>query len=81
VVDSSNPLISNDSPTIRGWTLVFFAAVLLRDLLLLVYSGFVIRELWNPAADVVRADGVDDPAGGVLDQAGDVGLVLTPRTA
>jgi membrane protease YdiL (CAAX protease family) len=29
VVDSSNPLISNDSPTIRGWTLVIFAAVLL----------------------------------------------------
>jgi uncharacterized membrane protein len=47
----------------------FFASVLLRDLLLLVYAGFVIREMWRPDADVVRADGVDDPAGGVLDRA------------
>jgi len=44
----------------------FFTAVLLRDLLLVVFSAFVIREMWRPERDVVRADGVDDPAGGVL---------------
>ena len=44
----------------------FFSAVLLRDLLLAVVSAFVIREMWRPELDVVRADGVDDPAGGVL---------------
>jgi hypothetical protein len=50
----------------------FFAAVLLRDLLLLVYSGVVLREMWRPGTDVVRADGsTDDPAGGVLDGAPD----------
>jgi hypothetical protein len=50
----------------------FFAAVLLRDLLLLVYAGFVLREMWRPETDVVRAgDEADDPAGGVLDRAPD----------
>ncbi len=49
----------------------FFGAVLLRDLLLLVYSAFVIREIFRPEADVVRRDGDDDPAGGVLDGAPD----------
>ncbi|MFN2540264.1 MAG: glycosyltransferase family 87 protein, partial [Mycobacteriales bacterium] len=49
----------------------FFAAVLLRDVLLLVYSGFILREIWRPESDVVRADGEDDPAGGVLDRAPD----------
>jgi hypothetical protein len=49
----------------------FFAAVLLRDLMLVVYSGFVIRDILRPEADVVRAGGEDDPAGGVLDGAPD----------
>ncbi|MCU1622215.1 MAG: putative transrane protein [Frankiales bacterium] len=49
----------------------FFAAVLLRDVLLVVYSAFVIREIWRPDTDVVRAEGQDDPAGGVLDGAPD----------
>ena len=44
----------------------FFAAVLLRDLLLVVYSAFVVREIWRPEHDVVRQGGEDDPAGGVL---------------
>lgn len=44
----------------------FFAAVLLRDLLLLVYSAAVVREIWRPDLDVVRRSGDDDPAGGVL---------------
>ncbi len=63
--------VSNDKPgqgiTI-GW---FFAAVLLRDLLIVVYAAFVVRDIVRPELDVVRADGVDDPAGGVLDGAPD----------
>jgi hypothetical protein len=31
----------------------------------------VIREIWHPELDIVRADGSDDPAGGVLDGAPD----------
>ncbi len=51
-----------------GW---FFAAVLLRDLLLLVFMGHVVRDMFRPHHDRVREGGVDDPAGGVLDQAPD----------
>jgi hypothetical protein len=63
--------IGNDKPgegISQSW---FFAAVLLRDLLLLVFSAYVVRDIWRPDRDPVRADGVDDPAGGVLDGAPD----------
>jgi uncharacterized membrane protein len=49
----------------------FFAAVLLRDLLVAIYCGFVIRDMFRPEHDVVRRDDEDDPAGGVLDRAPD----------
>jgi uncharacterized membrane protein len=63
--------ISNDKPGQGidiGW---FFACVLLRDLLLVVFAAFVVRDVLHPERDVVRQDGVDDPAGGVLDGAPD----------
>ena len=59
--------VGNDKPGQGidiGW---FFAAVLLRDALLLWLAGLVVRDVLRPEHDVVRADGVDDPAGGVLD--------------
>jgi uncharacterized membrane protein len=63
----------------QGW---FFAAVLLRDLVLLALCVLVVREVWFPELDAVRrtptAEGTgyeDDPAGGVLCGAPDV-LVL-----
>lgn len=49
----------------------FFAAVLLRDLALVGYAGLVLRDVLRPELDVVRQDGADDPAGGVLDGAPD----------
>jgi uncharacterized membrane protein len=49
----------------------FFAAVGLRDIALLVLMGMVVREMWRPDLDVVRADDADDPAGGPLDGAAD----------
>jgi uncharacterized membrane protein len=55
-----------------GW---FVAALLLRDATLLVFAGFVVRDILKPERDVVRADGTDDPAGGVLDGAPDRGEV------
>ncbi|HUR52187.1 MAG TPA: glycosyltransferase 87 family protein [Mycobacteriales bacterium] len=51
-----------------GW---FFAAVLLRDALLVGFALLVVRDVLHPELDVVRRDGVDDPAGGVLDGAPD----------
>jgi uncharacterized membrane protein len=53
-----------------GW---YIAALLLRDASLLIFAGFVIRDVLQPERDVVRADGTDDPAGGVLDGAPDRG--------
>jgi uncharacterized membrane protein len=49
----------------------FFTAVAIRDVALLVLMGLVVREILRPAEDVVRRGGVDDPAGGVLDDAPD----------
>jgi len=51
-----------------GW---FLSAVVLRDAALVAYAVLVVREVLQPERDVVRRDGVDDPAGGVLDGAAD----------
>jgi uncharacterized membrane protein len=64
--------VHNDKPgegIVIGW---FFAAILLRDLLLVVFAAYVVRDIWRPDLDPVRSDGLDDdPAGGVLDGAPD----------
>jgi uncharacterized membrane protein len=58
--DDANKGVSGD------W---FVSAVLLRNALLVVLMGLVVREVLRPYHDVVRRDGEDDPAGGVLDGA------------
>ena len=61
--------IGNDKPgegIAIGW---FFFCVLVRDALLVLFAVIVIRDALHPERDVVRRDGVDDPAGGVLDGA------------
>lgn len=49
----------------------FTATVLLRDFAVLALVALVIREIYRPGADLVRQRDVDDPAGGVFDQAHD----------
>jgi hypothetical protein len=45
-----------------------------------VLCGLVVRDILQPAHDVVRAGGADDPAGGVLSGAPDrLVLRLGPR--
>jgi uncharacterized membrane protein len=51
-----------------GWLILL---LLIRDGLLLGIAGLIVREMWHPWLDVVRVDGVDDPTGGVFDQAPD----------
>ncbi|MDT4932514.1 MAG: hypothetical protein QOK11_406 [Pseudonocardiales bacterium] len=51
-----------------GWLML---ALVVRDALLLVIAGLVVREIWHPELDVVRADGADDPGGGYFDGAPD----------
>jgi uncharacterized membrane protein len=51
-----------------GWLVL---ALLVRDALLLALAVLIVREMWRPWLDVVRADGSDDPGGGVFDGAPD----------
>jgi uncharacterized membrane protein len=52
-----------------GW---YFATLLARFLTVALLSAYVVRDILQPERDVVRAQGSDDPAGGVLDHAPDV---------
>ena len=51
-----------------GW---YFALLLARFLTVALLAAYVVRDILHPERDVVRAHGLDDPAGGVLDQAPD----------
>ncbi len=44
-----------------GWLIVLLVA---RDGLLIALAGLIVREMWRPDLDVVRATQPDDPAGG-----------------
>ena len=59
---------------------LYFAALIARFASVLLLCGLVVRDILHPAHDVVRADGLDDPAGGVLSGAPDrLVLRLGPR--
>jgi uncharacterized membrane protein len=51
-----------------GWLMLL---LIVRDALLLGIAALVVRDMWRPWLDVVRADGADDPGGGVFDHAPD----------
>jgi uncharacterized membrane protein len=51
-----------------GWLMLVLIA---RDVLLLGIAGLIVRDMWRPELDVVRAGGVDDPGGGYFDGAPD----------
>jgi uncharacterized membrane protein len=62
-------LISEDHSD-QGLPLDTYLVILaVRDVILLGLLALVVREVLRPDLDVVRRDGVDDPAGGVLDGA------------
>ncbi len=49
----------------------FTTTVLVRDILLVGLMSLVVRQIYRPDEDLVRQEGVDDPAGGVFDGAPD----------
>jgi uncharacterized membrane protein len=58
----------------------FTAAVLLRDIAVLVLCALVVRQIYRPDEDLVRWGGrIDDPAGGVFDRAPDAPPGWLPR--
>jgi uncharacterized membrane protein len=64
-------LLGYDTPShgiSYGWLML---VLIVRDVLLLVIAGLVVREMWQPWLDGVRVNGIDDPGGGVFDGAPD----------
>jgi uncharacterized membrane protein len=51
-----------------GW---YFATLSARFLAVGLLAAYVVQDILRPERDIVRAQGIDDPAGGVLDGAGD----------
>jgi len=60
-----------------GW---YFAALLFRLGTVALLAAYIVRDILNPERDVVRQSGIDDPAGGVFDNAPDR-FVLSHRTS
>jgi uncharacterized membrane protein len=50
----------------------YSVAVCIRDVAVLGLCALIVRDILRPELDIVRADGSDDPAGGVLDGAPDI---------
>lgn len=59
----------------------FFAAVWVRNAILVGMSALIVRDIYRPERDVVRRNGVDDPAGGVLDGVADNPPMALPGLA
>ncbi|MGH8922465.1 MAG: hypothetical protein ACRD0H_29695, partial [Actinomycetes bacterium] len=49
----------------------FLGAVVIRDVAVLVLGALILRDLWRPQRDPVRACGDDDPHGGVVNNTPD----------
>ena len=49
----------------------FTAAVVVRDIAVVVICALILRQIYRPDEDLVRYGFIDDPVGGVLDQAPD----------
>jgi uncharacterized membrane protein len=61
-----------------GW---YFAALLFRFLTVGLLAAYVVRDVLSPERDKVRVHGYDDPAGGVLNGAGDQFRLRWPALA
>jgi uncharacterized membrane protein len=59
----------------------FLGTVLIRDVVVIALCALVVYEIYHPERDLVRKFGDDDPAGGVLDGAGDKFLIRAKRAA
>jgi uncharacterized membrane protein len=59
-----------------GW---YFALLLFRLITVLIMSAWIVRDILQPEQDVVRLDGIDDPAGGIFDGAPDRFVLSFPR--
>ncbi len=57
----------------------FTGTVILRDIAVIALCVLIVRQIYRPAADLVRRDGADDPVGGTLDHTADPVFPWLPR--
>jgi uncharacterized membrane protein len=57
----------------------YFTLLLARLVAVLIMCAWIVRDILHPEQDVVRLDGVDDPAGGIFDGAPDRFVLSFPR--
>ncbi|WP_243711150.1 glycosyltransferase 87 family protein [Actinomadura sp. KC216] len=70
--DTVSAVLSFDAPAAGISEDVYHLALLARFVTVLALAALVVWDILRPSGDLVRADGVDDPAGGVLDGAPDL---------
>lgn len=73
-------LAEQPSPSLGIGTGPYFTALVARAVVVAGLCALIVVDVLRPSGDVVRGDGVDDPAGGVLDGAPDR-FVLRSRPA
>jgi hypothetical protein len=78
--DTLSAVLSGHAPAGGIGDNVYYIALLARFLTVLLLAVLVVVDILVPRLDIVRRDGADDPAGGVLDGAEDR-FVLLRRTA
>jgi Glycosyltransferase family 87 len=78
--DTLSAIFSGHAPADGIGDNVYYIALLARFLTVLLLAALVVADILVPRLDIVRRDGEDDPAGGVLDDAEDR-FVLLRRTA
>lgn len=69
--DTIAALIGGHAPADGVGLTVYTVALLARFLTVLLLAVLIVIDVLAPRLDIVRADGADDPAGGVLDGAAD----------
>lgn len=70
--DTLSAVLSLDAPAGGISQSVYHLALLARFGTVLALAALVVLDVLRPSGDLVRSDGSDDPAGGVLDGASDV---------
>jgi hypothetical protein len=81
--DTLSAVFSGHAPAIGIDDGVYYIALLARFLTVLMLAALIVIDILVPRLDIVRVDGVDDPAGGVLDGATDRFVLrrLAPQAA
>jgi hypothetical protein len=79
VGDTVNAVLNLHAPANGVNDTVYFIGLFARFLTVLLLMVLVVVDILFPSRDIVRRDGVDDPAGGVLDGAEDRYRLVRPH--